>query len=435
MTRFIIIGTGVAGFSCAQTLRSLAPEAGITLVGDDPFGYYSRPGLAYYLTGEIPEKQLFPFSKKGKLNLDVQYLVTHVTRIDPASHTLETEPAGTLGYDRLLIATGAHSIPVNFPGADLHGVVTLDDLADTRSILSLVRHTKTAVVVGGGVLALELVEGLIEQGVKVHYLLRGDWYWSNLLVEAEARLVEKHLTQDGVILHHCTEINEIIGKKGKVRGVRTAAGELIRCDMVGVGIGVKARTGLAQAAGLKTDRGILVDEYLQTTAPDVFAAGDVAQIFDPGTGRATTDNLWHPGRKQGRIAAHNMAGQKRVYPRSVAVNVLRLAGVMTTIIGAIGSGRDEGPLYTTRGSSETWQPLPNTLAAESITDVSQVRLILGEDRLLGALVMGDQKISRPLCELINERVDIRSIKHQLLQPSPQLGKIIMEHWAKMKNNQ
>ncbi len=432
MIRYVIIGTGVSGFSAAETLSRLEPQADILLVGDDPFGYYSRPGLAYYLTGEIPEKQLFPFFKKGRINLAVEHIKAHVNRIDPSSHTVITDTAGTLSYDRLLIATGAHSIPVNFPGANLHGVVTLDDLSDTRHILSLIRKTKTAVVVGGGVLAIELVEGLVAQGIKVHYLLRGDWYWSNILVEAESRLVEHHLAMDGVILHHCTEIEEILGKKGKVTGVRTTDGEVIRCNMVAVGIGVKARLELPQAAGLKTDRGISVNEYLQTSQPDIFASGDVAQIYDPITGRSSIDNLWHPGRKQGRVAAINMAGKEQVYQKTVAINVLRLAGVLTTLIGSIGSGRDEGAVFTTRGSSETWQELPNTLAAESSTDVSQLRLILGEQRLLGAVVMGDQKISHPLRELINNSVDITPIRAELSQSSPQLGQIVMDFWVKTK---
>jgi NADPH-dependent 2,4-dienoyl-CoA reductase/sulfur reductase-like enzyme len=432
MSRYIIIGTGIAGFSAAQTLCGLDPTAEIYLISDDPHGFYSRPGLAYYLSGEIPEKQLFPFTKHGKLTLNVRHIQAHVTRIDPQAHLVETNPAGSFGYDSLLLATGAHSIPLEVPGTDLRGVVTLDDLEDTRHILSLLRHTKTGVVVGGGVLAIELVEGMIEQGKNVHYLLRGDWFWSNIFVEAESRMIERHLTEEGVSLHHRTEIKEILGKRGKVVGVRTTTGKVIRCEMVGIGIGVKPQLRLAQSAGLKTDRGILVDEYLQTSQPDIFAAGDVAQIYDPQTGKSTTDNLWYPGRKGGLTAAFNMAGQHQVYPRSVSVNVLRMAGVMTSIIGSIGTGRDEGPVYTTRGSSEAWQQLPNTLATESVTDVNQLRLILGESKLLGALVLGDQKISRPLKELINDQVDISPICSQLLHPSPGLGQLLMDFWVNAK---
>jgi NADPH-dependent 2,4-dienoyl-CoA reductase/sulfur reductase-like enzyme len=432
MTSYIIIGTGIAGFSAAQTLRSLDPAADIKLIGDDPHGFYSRPGLAYYLSGEIPEKQLFPFMKHGRLTLEVNHIKTHVTRIDPGSQVIETDPAGSFGYDRLLLATGAHSVPFDIPGVDLKGVVTLDDLEDTRSILSLLHHTRTAVVVGGGVLAIELVEGMLEQGKKVHYLLRGDWFWSNIFLEAESRMIERNLEEEGVSLHHRTEIAEILGKRGKVVGVRTTTGKLIRCEMVGIGIGVKPQVSLAQQAGLQIDRGILVNEYLQTSDPHIYAAGDVAQIYDPLSGRSVTDNLWYPGRKQGRTAALNMAGQAQAYPRTVSVNVLRLAGIMTSLIGSIGTGRDEGPVYTTRGSSETWQLLPNTLITESSTDVSQLRLMLGEDTLLGGIVMGDQKISRPLKELVSDQVDISPIRQQLLQPGPQLGKVIMDYWVSKK---
>jgi NAD(P)H-nitrite reductase large subunit len=432
MTRHVIIGAGIAGYTAAETLQTMDRGAEIVLVSEDPYNFYSRPGLAYYLTGEIPEKQLFLFSKKGKLNLDVEHLKGLVTRIDPSSHTININTSGKVAYDRLLLATGASGVPLDVPGATLQGLVKMDDLQDTRKILSMVRSTKAAVVVGGGVVAIELVEGLVARGVKVHYLLRGDWFWSNVLGEIESGMVERSLAHDEVTLHHNTEVAEVLGKRGRVTGVRTTTGKVLQCDMVAVGIGVKARMELAQGAGLKTERGILVNECLETSTPDVYAAGDVAQIYDPISGRYSIDNLWYPGRKQGRIAAINMTGKKEIYRRTVATNVLLLAGVMTTIIGAIGSGRDEGQVYTMRGSSETWQKLPNTIASESGTDASHLRLVVGEQRLLGALVMGDQRLSRPLRDLINAQVDISPIRNQLLQPNAQPGQSVMDYWLKTK---
>jgi NADPH-dependent 2,4-dienoyl-CoA reductase/sulfur reductase-like enzyme len=428
MTRHVIIGTGVAGFSAAQTLRSLDPAAEIVLVSDDPHGFYSRPGLPYHLSGEIPEKQLFPNTKKGKPSLDIQRIKARVVRIDPASHKLELNPAGRLNYDRLLLATGAGSVPLEVPGSNLQGLVKLDDLEDARQILSQVRRARTAIVVGGGVVGIELAEGLAAQGIKVHYLLRGGWFWPNVLDEMEARLVECHLVQEGITLHHHEEIVEILGKRGKISGVRTSSGEVLRCDMLAVGIGVKARLELAREAGLKTERGILTDEYLQTSAADIFAAGDAAQIFDPQSGHALVDNLWFPARRQGSVAASNMVGIKQTYQRKVAMNVLLLSGVMTTIIGTIGSGREEGQTYTSRGSSETWQQLPNTIASESGTNKGHLRLMVGEQTLLGAVVMGDQKISKPLREMINTRMDITPIREQLLHASDQLGQFVMDFW-------
>jgi len=435
MTRYVIIGSGITGFSAAQSLRGIDSQSEILMISEDPNGFYSRPGLAYYLTGEIPEKQLFLFCNKGRINLDIRHIKARVTSIDPAAHTIDLDSPARLVYDRLLLAPGASSVPLNVPGSNLQGIVKLDDLEDTRRILSLVRHVKNAVVVGGGVVGIELVEGLVAHGIKVHYLLRGDRFWPNVLGEVEAKLVEHHLTHDGVRIHHNTEVEQILGRRGKVTGVRTSDGIILSCDLVAVGIGVKARMELAQAAGLKTDRGILVDEFLESSVPDVFAAGDAAQIFDPLTGNSSIDNLWFPGRKQGGMAANNMTGRKLAYKKTAAMNVLRLAGVMTTIIGAVGTGRDEGPTYTMRGSSESWLQLPNTIAMESGTSDSHLRLIVSDKFLLGALIMGDQQISKPLCDLIRARVDISSIRNNLLQSGSRLGTALADFWTKNKQEQ
>ena len=209
MTRYIIIGMGIAGISAAETLRTVDQSAEITMISDDPHGYYSRPGLAYSLDGEIPEKSLFPFSEKDWKVLDLRCITGRVTHLDPLTHQIEVEPSGPLKYERLLLATGANAVPLSIPGNDLKGVVKLDHLEDARQILSACRRAKTAVVVGGGVIALELIEGLIAHKVKVHYLLRGDRYWTNVLDEAESRLIENRLVHEGVVLHYRTEIAQI----------------------------------------------------------------------------------------------------------------------------------------------------------------------------------------------------------------------------------
>jgi len=431
VTRYVIVGTGVTGIAAIGALRTLDRSAEITLVGDDPHGFYSRPGLAYYLDRELPEKQLTIFSKEDWKPLNIRYVRGLATRLDPQKHQLEIGPAGILTYDRLLLATGSTAVLLNIPGADLKGVVKLDDLEDTRRIISLARRARSAVVVGGGIIAVELVEGLLAQGLKVHYFLRGERYWPNVLDEKESRLLEHRLAEDGVMLHFHTEAAEVLGKRGKVVGIRTTQGETIRCEIVAVGIGVKPRMELAQAAGLATERGILADETMQTSDPDIFAAGDVAQVRDPVSGKSFIDTLWHPAREKGLIAASNMTGMRKTYNRKVAVNVLRLAGVMTTIVGAVGSGVDEDLVSVARGSSETWQQLPNTISLESTADVNHVRLMIGEQTLLGAMVMGEQKLSLPLQELISSKVDITPVRH-LLQPGAPLGQIVMDFWSNIR---
>lgn len=429
MTRYVIIGMGVTGISAALTLRKTEPAADIRFICDDLCRYYSRPGLAYYLTNEIPEKQLFPLDNNDWKKFGAKLVVGRAIRIDRQIHLVEVQNHAPVKYDRLLLATGAASLPIKVAGESLDGVVKLDDLEDTRRIITLARRSKTAVVVGGGVVAMEMVEGLLAQGVRVHYFLRGNRYWANVLDEAESRIIENHLISQGVILHCMTEISEIYGRNSRVRGVKTKQGETIKCGIVGICIGVRARMELAQAAGLATDRGILVNEYLQTNDPDIYAAGDVAQVFDLKTKRLVMDSLWMPGRIQGRTAALNMAGKRQAYQRKVDINVLRLAEMMVSIIGSIGSGRDEDLASVARGSSETWLQLPNSIAIESGNAINNVRLMVGERTLLGGLVLGDQKLSVPLQELIDKQTDITSIRSQLLRPGAQLGEIIMDFWS------
>jgi NADPH-dependent 2,4-dienoyl-CoA reductase/sulfur reductase-like enzyme len=266
------------------------------------------------------------------------------------------------------------------------------------------------VVIGGGITALELVEGLRVRGVRTHYFMRGDRYWANVLDEAESRVVEERLKAEGVVIHYRTEIQAALGRKKTLAGVETTTGEKLPCHILGVAIGVRPRLELAHQAGLKLDRGILVDEFLRTSAPDVFAAGDVAQVRDPRTGRAILDTLWSTALAQGRAAGANMTEACLPYVKQVPLNVTQLADLMTTIIGAVGSGRDQDLVTISRGNSEAWSLLPQAQVIVEKHDVNRIRLLVGERTLVGAVVMGDQTLSRPLHRLIAEQADITPIR-------------------------
>ncbi len=430
--KYVTIGSGVAGIAAIEAIRSVDAAGEVIMIGDDPHGFYSRPGLAYYLTGELHDKALFPRTADDYRRLNFRYLKGHVIRIDRDTRVLELDGQAPLSYDRLLLAVGAQAMPMKVPGAELDGVLKLDHMEDAKRILKHARRGRTAVVVGGGITALELVEGLVARGVKVHYLLRGDRYWSNVLDEHESRIVEQRLQEEGVKLHFHSEITEVTGKKSQVNGVRLADGKLLKCDMVAYAIGIRPRTELAKQAGVEVDRGILVNEYMQTNDPDIYAAGDVAQVYDPSTGRAVLDSLWGPARQQGYAAGLNMAGQKTVYVKSAPFNVTRLAGLTTTIIGTVGSGRDDDIVGIARGDSETWRQLPDSMVAQAGFDVNHVRLLIGEKTLLGAIVMGDQKLSFPLEKFVTENMDISPIRDKLLAPNAKVSDVIAEFWANRK---
>jgi NADPH-dependent 2,4-dienoyl-CoA reductase/sulfur reductase-like enzyme len=194
-------------------------------------------------------------------------------------------------------------------------------------------------------------------------------------------------------------------------------------------IGIRPCLELVQGIGLNLDRGILADEHLQTNDPDIFAAGDVAQVFDPLSGRAVLDSLWNPARDQGYVAGMNMAGRKTAYLKSPPFNVTRLAGLTTTIIGTVGRGRDADVIGIARGDSETWRDLPDAIEAQSGFDINHMRLVIGKKNLIGAIVMGDQKLSWPLQKMIAGGADITPIREKLMVPEAPIADLIADFWV------
>ncbi len=417
MTRYVIVGSSIAGMSAAEAIRERDAAADISIVSEEPYGLYSRPGLAYVLRGDIPEKQLAARTPDDVRKLQAHSIHARAEQLRPAQHQVTLANGQTLTYDRLLLATGSIAIPPDFPGAQLPGVLKLDDLDDARALLKAAKRNKTAIVIGGGITALELVEGLRARGLRVHYFMRGDRFWANVLDEVESYLVEDRLREAGVIIHRRTRVKQALGNRNKVIGVETLAGETLKCDLLAVAIGVKPRLDLAQSAGLKIDRGLLVDDYLRTSAPDVYAAGDVTQVYDPHSGRAVLDVLWSAALAQGRAAGLNMAGAQQPYVKQVAMNVTQLAGLVTTIIGAVGgrTGSADDDLVTlSRGDTEAWRLPAAAWAVTEQHDVNRMRLLVGDRTIVGAIVIGDQTWARPLHRLIGAEADISPIRDQLM---------------------
>jgi nitrite reductase (NADH) large subunit len=429
MSNYAVIGCGVTGLAAVEAIRSIDPSGNIQMIGDDINGYYSRPGLAFLLTGEISESQIFPLGEDYLRKMNVKRMHARVDRIDSHLHQLNLADGMLLQYDRLLIATGAKAIMPKIPGIDLDGVLKLDNLEDARWILKHLRKSRTGVVVGGGITALEFVEGLAKRGVMTHFFLRSDRFWKNVLDEQESHLVENRLQEEGVVIHYNTEVDEVLGRQGRVVGVRTKGNRFLECDVICFAIGTKPRTVLAEQAGIQVDRGILVNEHMQTSAPDVFAAGDVAQVYDPFTGTYVLDSLWGPAREQGAIAGLNMAGKSAVYHKFIPYNVTRLTNLTTTIVGMVGQGQVEDLWGIARGESETWRHLPDAIAAQSGFDVNHVRIMVGKKALLGAIIIGDQTLSKPLQDLVINQVDISAARRQMLNQPSALADLVVDLWT------
>jgi NAD(P)H-nitrite reductase large subunit len=415
---YAIVGSGIAGLAAAEAIRQRDPPAVITMISEEAHNFYSRPGLAYLLRGDIPEKQLFVRTSHDLHALNVNRINARVEELLADPHEIVLTGGRRARYDRLLLATGATASPPTFPGGDLAGVVKLDSLDDARHILKRAGRGKTAVVVGGGITALELVEGLLARRLRVHYFMRSARYWADVLDEAESRIILERLEHEGAVIHTGTQVKQALGARGKLTGVETLAGENVACHILAVAIGVRPRMELARQAGLTVDRGVVVNALLQTSAADVFAAGDVAQVHDPTSGCPTLDVLWSTALAQGQVAGANMTGANLAYVKSVPFNVTQLAGLKVTIIGAVGKGKDDDLVTIARGDSEAWRLLPKTWVTTAQDDVNRVRLLVGERRIVGALIMGDQTWSRPLQRLITAKADITPIRPQLMTDGP-----------------
>jgi NAD(P)H-nitrite reductase large subunit len=433
--RYVLVGSGIGSLAAAEALRQREPSAAITMVSEEAHNFYSRPGLAYLLRGDIPEKQLFIRTREDLLALAVQRIHAGVEKLLCQRRLLVLADGRHVTYDRLLLATGALAAPPTFPGGDLAGVVKLDSLDDARRILKLARKGKPAVVVGGGITALELAEGLAARGMQVHYFLRGQRYWADVLDETESLIIQKRLEREGITLHTQTQVRQALGNRGQLTAVETQAGRLIPCAVLAVAIGVRPRVDLARAAGLQVERGVVVNSFLQTSNPDVFAAGDCAQVRDPETGQAGLDVLWSTALAQGRLAGANLAGAGEAYVKGVSVNITLLSGLKVTILGAVGGARDgrrdEDTVAICRGDSETWRQVPKAWVLSNHDDCNRLRLMVGKRRIVGALVMGDQTWSRPLQRLIARQADITGIRSALAHNRPEALQRLAEfyhHW-------
>ncbi len=426
--RHVFIGTGIAALSAAEAVRRRDPNAELIMLGREPHPFYSRPGLAYLLTGSIPERQLHLRTDAELSALRLDRRVADVTAIDVVRREVHVAGAAPIAYDRLLLAVGAEAIAPDFPGGDLDGVVQLDQLDQTRDIIARADKARAAVVVGGGPTALELAEGLAARDVDVHYFLRGARYWSSVLDVEESRRVEDAVSEQGIVLHHRTRVARAVGDRGKLAWVETEAGDTIRCQMLAVAIGVRPRLELARAAGLAVGRGIRVDQRFETSVPGVFAAGDCAEISDPVTGQGVVDSLWSTALAAGAIAGTAMVGAPAGFRRPPSLNVTRLGHITTTIIGAVGSRDDDGDhdlLTIARGDSLSWRVQPSAWTLTGDDPGRRIRVMVGADTLLGAVVMNDPAAARALTRLVRQRIPLGPLRAGLeADPGSALAKLI-----------
>jgi NADPH-dependent 2,4-dienoyl-CoA reductase/sulfur reductase-like enzyme len=285
-------------------------QGGIVMLSNDDAGPVDRPNLSKdYLAGEAPEDwlPLRPDDFYSKNGIDLR-LNANVAAIDARSREVTLADGSKIPYDRLLLATGAEPVRLSIPGAAQPHVRTLRSLADCRAIIELAKKTHRAVVMGASFIGLEVAASLRARDVEVHVVAPDKRPMERILGAQLGDLIRTLHEEHGVVFHLEDTAGAIDGKQVKLKG-----GDTIEADLVVVGIGVRPRTELAEAAGLAVDRGFTVDAFLETSTPGIFAAGDVARWPDPHTGEAIRVEHWVVAQRQGQTAALNMLGYREKY--------------------------------------------------------------------------------------------------------------------------
>ena len=353
----VIIGNGITGVSCALAVRRLQPEARITLVSGESAHHYSRTALMYVYMGHLRYQDIKPYGDwfwdENRLGL----VHATATALNTAERLLSLDDGTTLAYDQLLLATGSESKLYGWPGQHLAGVQGLYNLPDLAAMARDTHGISRGVVVGGGLIGVELAEMLHTRGIEPVVLVRDARYWSAVLPPEEANLVDRQFQGNRVEVRYNTELREILGDdQGRVRAVVTTAGDEIACQWVGLATGVAPNLTLAKTSSVETDKGILVDEFLRTNVPGVFAAGDCAQHRQPAAGEVPIEQLWYTGRMQGETVAHTICGQATAYRRGIWFNSAKFFNLEYQTYG-------QAPAEPTPGISSFYWEQPAARAA------------------------------------------------------------------------
>ena len=312
MKQVVIIGNGVSGITAARHIRKLSKNA-ITVISSETPYFYSRTALMYIYMGQLTFEHTKPYEDWFWKKNDINLVFDHALKIDTRNKTVLLQSGRTVTYDDLIIASGSRS---NFPGIageNVSGVQALYSYQDLERMEVNTRGISKAVVIGGGLIGVEMAEMLHTRKIPITILVREPAFWNNILPLPEAQMISRHISSHGIRLLHNQELKEIVSEGGKLVAVRTNQGDEIACDFAGIAIGVHPNVAWLDGSGIAVKRGILVNEYLETNISGIYAIGDCVERIYSLPARKNIEQVWYTARMMGEVVAQTICGERCKY--------------------------------------------------------------------------------------------------------------------------
>ncbi|HMQ69849.1 MAG TPA: FAD-dependent oxidoreductase [Ignavibacteria bacterium] len=368
----VIIGNGITGITAARHIRRRSNNK-ITVISRESDYFFSRTALMYVFMGHEKFEDIQPYEngfwEKNKIDLIRDY----VTFIDTENKKVNLAGGIVVNYDKLIIASGSRSNKFGWKGQDLNGVQGLYSLQDLELLEENIKNISRGVIIGGGLIGIELAEMLISRKIAVTMLVREDSYWNNVLPAEESEMINRHIREHHIDLRLSTELSEIIPDENKkVRAVITKEGEEISCGLVGLTVGVSPNIDLVKNTVIEHNRGILVNEYLETGIKDIYAAGDCAEFRTAFPFRNNIEQVWYTGRKHAETIAQSVCGNRTAYDPGIWFNSAKFLDIEYQTYGLVNMNIEgEKNLY--------WEDPENRKA---------IRIVYTDDGVTGFNLMG-----------------------------------------------
>ncbi len=313
MEHIVIIGNGISGITAARHIRKLSDKR-ITVISAESDFFFSRTALMYVYMGHMKFENIQPYEnwfwEKNNINL-VRGFVSHV---DVKDKQLTIDKIHKINYDKLIIATGSKPNKFGWPGQDLDGVMGMYHKQDLENLEKHTHRCESSVIVGGGLIGIELAEMLLSRGKKVTFLVREDSFWNGVLPKEESEMINRHIREHHIDLRLDTNLKEILpDENGQVKAVVTDKDELIPCQVVGLTAGVTPNIDFLKNSGIELGKGVKVNQYLETNIPGVYALGDCAEQLEPVGDRRPVEAVWYTGRMMGETVAQTICGKPTRY--------------------------------------------------------------------------------------------------------------------------